>query len=217
MPVSQSQVNAWINEVNNRSWGAGGQPQCTSTTRGYVLDALRNDTYHFADSVPSSQGGNSSWGEYFQGHNVIILSNIPLSRQLGSIVHEAMHHGGYDTTEVQAESVVACLQGANDDDDNDGGGGGGHVTNINVGGSFGFGGLTPTAVCSESSDCLTIGMPVDETDKLCVHFYDENDVWQYSECDSEDPDGNGFYEVTICNTTLSCEIMNNDEEDDDGD
>ena len=214
MPA-QSQVNTWINEVNNRSWGQTGNRHCTATTRNYVLDALRTDTYHFADSVPTSQGGKPSWGEYLQGHNVIILSNIPLSRQLGSIIHEAMHHGGYDTTETQADSVVQCLQGANEDDDDSGGGG--HVTNINVGGSSGFGGLSPTAVCSESADCLTIGIPVGETDKLCLHFYDDNDVWQSSECDSEDLDGDGFYEVTICNTTLSCEIMNNNEEDDDGD
>ena len=55
------------------------------------------------------------YGESFTGHNIIIREGLTASLELGTVMHEAIHH---------------CVHNASDDDDDDngGGGGGGGVT-----------------------------------------------------------------------------------------
>ena len=125
---------------------------------------------------------------------------MPLNTQLGTIVHEAMHHGGFDTTEVQAESVVQCLQNANQDedadDDNGGGGGGGGLEWLSPGM------LQNCEVYYEDeTSCITVSWETGGLQEWCVMVDYADWGGGVEEVCVTDDDGDGYFSIRTCSYT----------------
>ena len=144
--------------------------------------------YHTAKAKWVTHNGvrGRAKGEYLSGHNVIIAErfNNNISQQIGTVVHEAMHHtyvnnsgdtlGGYtdDPGVQEPNAVIQCVVGASeeDDEDDDGGGGGGGTG----GGTWILSPATSFEVCESFED-------------------GENEDAECAKVDGDNPDGSGDY------------------------
>ncbi len=183
--LGRGQVSSWKQDIGNSdNWLAAHPTDSTiscADVKTKVTAALNGgDTWYVGVDPVSHRLGT----HYAPEHEVVVDSSVTTDLQLGTVIHEAMHHAGYGNTGPDNnDDFIACFtkgreDGKEDDEDDDGndgsgssGGGGGprivskvpHSTEPNV--------WTIVYVPSSSSGSAELG----EITVVCD--YDDETSW----------------------------------------
>ncbi|MXW11167.1 MAG: hypothetical protein F4Z78_15250 [Gammaproteobacteria bacterium] len=180
-------TSSWKQDIGNSNYWLAAHPTDSTISCADVktktLQALNGGDTWFV-GVDTAYGDLG--GHYTPEHEVVVDSSLTLDLQLGTVIHEAMHHAGYGNDSNAPDNnddFIACFtkgreDGKEDDEDDDGndgsgssGGGGGprivskvpHSTEPNV--------WTIVYVPSSSSGSAELG----EITVVCD--YDDETTW----------------------------------------
>lgn len=111
--VTADTVALWKKEIND-NWNYNGGTYCARSFLDKINTVLDGaDQFFFGKQVTNPV--KLLYGESFTGHNIIISEGLTASLELGTVMHEAIHHFGLGETE--ANGVINCVHNASDDDD----------------------------------------------------------------------------------------------------
>ncbi len=129
-------VSTWKRDIGNSAYWLAAHPTDSTISCGNVktevMRALNGgDTWYVGVDKVSNRLGT----HYTPQHEVVVDSSLSIDLQLGTVIHEAMHHAGYGNSGPDNnDDFISCFtqgreDGKEDDEDgNDGnssGGGGG--------------------------------------------------------------------------------------------